>query len=85
MHMRCKELLSELMEWSFVQLELGLYLDTHPEDLEAYNDYINACDKVNHLKREYEAYCGALSVCGYTPVQYPWGWIETPWPWEIEY
>ncbi|MTI81901.1 MAG: spore coat protein CotJB [Firmicutes bacterium] len=85
MHPRCKELLCQLMDWQFVLVELNLYLDTHPEDRQAYDDYVQACDRVNRIKTEYEAYCGALSVCGFAPVYYPWGWIETPWPWEIEY
>ncbi|MBO8137327.1 MAG: spore coat protein CotJB [Desulfotomaculum sp.] len=85
MQSSCRKIMSELMQWSFVQYELLLYLDTHPEDRTAYQDYVNACDKVNQLKRQYEAYCGALTPCGFAPPQYPWGWIETPWPWEIDY
>ncbi|MEG6616352.1 spore coat protein CotJB [Peptococcaceae bacterium 1198_IL3148] len=82
---RCMRLLQELMEWGFVRYELQLFLDTHPRDRRAFEEYCRAARRVHELTMEYERYCGPLMLHGHCPEGYPWQWIETPWPWEIEY
>ncbi len=77
------ELLKEIMAIDFSLVELNLYLDTHPLDQRAQrlqNEYVTIC---KDLKEKYEE--------DYAPLTHvyasecPWGWIEEPWPWEINY
>lgn len=77
------EMLRELQEVDFVLVELNLYLDTHPNDFHAidqYNHYVKVRDKI---RCKYEAKFGPLTNFGYSFNQYPKGWAEGPWPWEI--
>ncbi|HCD09371.1 MAG TPA: spore coat protein CotJB, partial [Thermoanaerobacter sp.] len=34
---------------------------------------------------QYEQFYGPLMVFGHSQSQYPWKWVDDPWPWEIEY
>lgn len=75
--------LRELMKLEFAVLELNLYLNTHPRDekaLEDYNYYVNQLEKA---KQRYRQRYGPLTAeC---PSDYPWQYPEGPWPWEIKY
>lgn len=76
-------LLKEIMEVGFCLVETNLYLDTHPTDeraLALHNTYSRNYDE---LTRQYHMKYGPLM-----PIQMsksPWEWIESPWPWEIDY
>lgn len=76
--------LIRIQEMEFVALELNLYLDTHPEDKDAVNDYNCAAENLEILKREYESECGPLFNFGFSEnLCNDWQWIEGPWPWEL--
>ncbi|MGB9779711.1 spore coat protein CotJB [Caldanaerobacter sp.] len=79
------ELLKKIMELEFVCIDLNLYLDTHPEDQKALNDYNYYSGQLSLLKQQYAQYYGPLMPFGHCQSQYPWKWVEEPWPWEIEY
>ncbi|GAW93105.1 hypothetical protein Teth39_0700 [Calderihabitans maritimus] len=79
------EMLRVIQELEFVAVDLSLYLDTHPEDNRALEHYNRVTEQLNLRKREYEQIFGPLAVYGFSPSQYPWRWIEEPWPWEIDY
>lgn len=74
--------LTELMALEFAVVELGLYLDTHPNDgdaLEVFRDYV---ERAKEAKCAYEQKFGPLmlkeggkSNC--------WDWICDPWPWDV--
>lgn len=78
-----KRLLLSIQAIEFTALELNLYLNTHPDDKKALSDYNAACRQLLSLKRDYEARYGPLTNFGYAPSQFPWQWINEPWPWEI--
>ena len=73
--------LAELMALDFAIDELGLYLDTHPDDseaLELFHSYI----KLSCQGREkYEAMYGPLDQ-RYISANGKYTWINNPWPWE---
>lgn len=76
--------LLKIQEIEFVAVELNLYLDTHPCDEDAINDYNCAVENLKQLKKEYEAQYGPLfnyGWGGFSPN--PWQWVQGPWPWEI--
>jgi spore coat protein JB len=73
--------LSQLQALSFVRSELGLYLDTHPEDQEAFALFQRYAEMEKRAKMEYEAENGPLTQKG-TAQQRCYNWIQSPWPWE---
>ncbi|MDO4532080.1 MAG: spore coat protein CotJB [Bacillota bacterium] len=78
-----EELLKKLSELDFIAVDLGLYLNTHPnhtEAIQAYNQVITAADAV---RMKYEAAYGPLcSFRSYAENTQNWQWQEDPWPWQ---
>lgn len=84
--MKCEEqaaMLKRVQEMEFVAVELNLYLDTHPCDMAALNDFNCAVEALCRLRKEYEEVYGPLFNFGFSPSRNSWQWIEGPWPWEI--
>lgn len=79
------QMLREIQALEFAAIELTLYLDTHPNEKEPLNDYRMVSERLNQLKAQYERMYGPLSAYGFSPTEYPWRWIESPWPWEVQY
>jgi spore coat protein JB len=74
-------LLKEVMAADFTVIELNLYLDTHPCDQRAIALYNSGVQRSKMLWDEYERMYGPLTArLSYR--NYPWQWIESPWPWE---
>ena len=75
-----KRLLMKLTACKFAQYELTLFLDTHPDCVEAMQALNMHRANAIKLKDEYE--------CKYGPLSNPkangkhWCWIDDPWPWE---
>jgi spore coat protein JB len=77
-------MLRKIQEMEFVAIELNLYLDTHPEDVDALNDFNCAVEVLRKHKKKYEEEFGPFSNFGsggYSDA--PWQWIRGPWPWEM--
>ncbi len=77
--MRRQEMIDEIKALDFTIIELGLYLDTHPEDQRALCMHREYCKQVKDLKDKYQKMYGPLTIF------YPcnkWRWLEQPWPWE---
>lgn len=77
-------MLLRIQEIEFVAIELNLYLDTHPCDAEALNDFNCAVTMLRKSKKEYEEVYGPLlnfGMGGYS--KEPWQWSMSPWPWEM--
>ncbi|MDN5347952.1 MAG: spore coat protein [Clostridia bacterium] len=82
---RQRELLEQIMQWGFVAVDLTLFLDTHPDNREALRDYNRAVERLMALHKEYQERYGPLMAYGHHPSDYPWEWIQEPWPWEITF
>jgi len=77
-------MLKGVQEMEFVAIELNLYLDTHPCDEGAVNDYNCAVQMLRQLKKEYVEHYGPLSNFGWGGYsRTPWQWSKGPWPWEL--
>ncbi len=77
--MRRQEMIDQIKSLDFAIIELGLYLDTHPEDQRALCMHREYCKQVKELKDKYQKMYGPLTIF------YPcnkWRWLEEPWPWE---
>jgi len=78
-NMNRRQMIAKIKELGFSIIELGLYLDTHPDDKKAicmHKDYANQYRK---LTDEYQKIYGPLTI------MFPcnkWRWLEEPWPWE---
>ncbi|MGV3466931.1 MAG: spore coat protein CotJB [Heyndrickxia sp.] len=77
------QMLEEIQAIDFVIVELTLYLDTHPDDHEAIQQYNMLIKQRKPLKREFEKHFGPLTSFGYSYSRYPWDWKEAPWPWQV--
>ncbi len=79
MHEDQESMLKELMMLDFKLLDLQLYLDTHPDDMNSISAYNNLLVKAEALRKAYQEKYGPLTV-NY-PVSDTWKWINNPWPW----
>jgi spore coat protein JB len=76
------ELLQRIRELEFAAVDLNLYLDNHPSCQKALIDYNTITQDLIRLKKVYEAQFGPLTNYGCSLSQYPWQWVNEPWPWE---
>jgi spore coat protein JB len=81
----CPSLLQRIQQVSFAALELNLYLDTHPEDTRALEQYNRLHKELCELKAQFEQQRGEpLLNFGYgANSAKTWRWAETPWPWDL--
>ncbi|OAA91826.1 spore coat protein CotJB [Clostridium ljungdahlii] len=77
-----KKLLDEIRQLEFATVDLNLYLDNFPDNKKALSDYNMFTNQLIRLKRNYEDRFGILTNFGYSESQFPWTWINEPWPWE---
>lgn len=74
-----QEMLMSIKSYKFSIVELGLYLDTHPDDEKALCLHREYTKKLRDLEDNYQKMFGPLTI------NYPckkWRWLEEPWPWE---
>lgn len=76
-------LLKEIMEVEFVLTETALYLNTHPCDERAIGLHNTYAQKRRELVSLYEAQFSPLTNDSMS--KYPWGYINSPWPWEFDF
>lgn len=73
--------LHQLQAMNFSVSELGLYLDTHPEDAEAtalFNQYV---ERYGDALQQYEQQYGSTTQFG-AALSGRYQWLHDPWPWE---
>ena len=74
-----QEMMHQIKSLNFAVIELGLYLDTHPDDRRAICLHREYTKQLKELKDQYQRVYGPLSI--YYPCK-KWRWLEEPWPWE---
>ena len=72
--------LAEVMALCFVSHELQLYLDTHPDDREAFALLRRMLGMTAEAKRRYTAKYGPLTPADLAQSD-SFDWLEEPWPW----
>jgi spore coat protein JB len=75
--------MEQLQAVDFVLVELTLYLDTHPDDFEAINQFNQFARERKRLKKIIESNYGPLMQYGNSYSGYPWDWNDGPWPWQL--
>jgi len=76
--------LGELQALEFVLVELGLYLDTHQGDAEAFALYQQYAALEKAGREKYEAMFGPLTQFAVAACDNFSGWIKDPWPWNYQ-
>lgn len=77
------ELLERLQELDFVLVELNLYLNTHPNDLQAIEQYNQLTRDRMQVAHHFQLLYGPLLNFGHAYSRYPWEWSKGPWPWQV--
>lgn len=81
--MNQKELFCLINQFSFMLDDITLFLNTHPECVEA----IDAYNHYKHLRceaiQDYTEMYGPISKYDVNTSNY-WDWVNKPWPWERE-
>ena len=75
--------LCELMALDFAITELGLYLDTHRGDKDAFALFSNYVRLYREGKEKYEKQYGPLQQAN-TAAGGSYAWLSDPWPWDVE-
>lgn len=73
--------LNELQALEFVLVELGLYLDTHQDDSEAFALFQEYAALEKEGRKKYEAMYGPLTLSSTAQQEHFKSWIRDPWPW----
>lgn len=76
-------LLEQIQAVDFVALELNLYLDTHPDDVDAIEQFNQYSYESRELKQKFQEKFGPLMNYGASYSDYPFNWNEAPWPWQV--
>jgi spore coat protein JB len=76
-------LMEQLQMVDFVLVDLTLYLDTHPDDTQAINQFNHYTKERKQLKKSFESQFGPLMQYGNSYSGYPWAWADCPWPWQL--
>lgn len=77
------QLLHDLQALDFVLVELTLYLDTHPNDLQAVQQFNQTAQQRKQCATQFESQYGPLLQYGLSFSRYPWDWSQSPWPWQV--
>lgn len=75
--------LHELQELCFALVELGEYLDTHPEDREVFELFRTYAELYGKGKQAYEKEFGPLTLEGAARDE-AYRWMKDPWPWDFQ-
>lgn len=71
----------ELMALNFVVLELGMYLDTHKDDAEAFATYQSFMRLYAEGRKRYVELYGPITKADMIDSK-SFTWLKNPWPWE---
>ena len=74
---------TQLQALLFVVTELGLYLDTHQDDAEAFQLFRQYAEMAREAKKRYEEMHGPLTKLNAGQDQ-AYRWLDDPWPWEFK-
>ncbi|MCD7035936.1 spore coat protein CotJB [Metabacillus sp. GX 13764] len=77
------EELEKIQAVDFVIVELTLYLDTHPTDEGAIQQYNQFAQYSKSLKQQFEAKFGPIQQGSLNYQQDYWTWQSGPWPWQV--
>ena len=78
------ELLKRLSILDFMLVDLCLYLNVNPQDVNALAIHAQVAEDALKLRGSYEENFGPLTSHAASANGKQWSWIRDPWPWEAE-
>ena len=78
------EMLKNLSILDFMTVDIGLYLNTHPDDAKALSKYNSIARDAGQVRCAYESKYGPLYSFR-SENKDRWQWADDPWPWENEF
>ena len=75
---------TQLQALLFVVTELGLYLDTHQGDAEAFELYKQYAAMEKEAREKYEAMNGPVTQMATANAKTWAAWLSEPWPWNYQ-
>ena len=75
--------LTEMQAIDFVVDELELYLDTHPEDAEAFALYQTMLALQQEARERFVKRCGPIQQTDMLGMN-SYAWLNAPWPWDYQ-
>ena len=75
-----ERLLRKVAALDFALVDIQMFLDTHPNDMEAQQKLDEYEQKSKMLRQEYEQKYGPIKSINSEPNR--WSWISNPWPWD---
>lgn len=79
-------LLSRLTALDFMAVDLGLFLNTHPDNADAIAEYNKIIETASAVRQKYEECYGPVcSFRSYNGNGSTWLWKNAPWPWETNF
>lgn len=78
-----RELLCALQQYEFALYDLQLYLDSHPNCMEAMRQYKKYKAMKKSAEEQFVRLYGPI-VAEQSDTDNEWNWIQDPWPWEKE-
>lgn len=73
--------LGELMALDFMQKEMTLYMDTHPDDQEVFEALKSVIALAQAGAEKYTKLYGPITASGVVSSE-TYNWLDNPWPWE---
>ena len=79
-----QSMMMQLMQYKFALIELQLYLDTHPRDVQILDLYNKYLDIEKKMCTTYEKKFGPITCDSENIYGDYWSWNNSPWPWEVK-
>lgn len=76
-----EKMMHDLQAVGFALVDINLYLDTHPTDLDALAYYRKFRNLYAQIVTEYTKLYGPITA-QYVESENCWTWVDSPWPWE---
>lgn len=74
-------LLKKIQQYNFAAYDMLLYLDTHPDDKEAFEMYQELMATYLKSLNDYQKNYAPLTIEGAAQTS-EFTWLNSPWPWE---
>jgi spore coat peptide assembly protein cotJB len=79
------DLLNRLTVLNFLAVDLQLFLNTHPDDVDAIEKYNSVIQEADELRLIYEKNFGPIYSFRSESNPKEFTWVDNPWPWEREF
>ena len=76
-----QHLMQQIAECEFILIDINLFLNTHPEDSRALDDYNCYAEQLAVLKDMYVKQYGPLENFGNSVSKGSWKWVRSDFPW----